>query len=356
MNADDEHTSPETWVSPETDDILRAAGAGNMPQASVAIFARWWQLETWLRELAYVELRSLYGSSWESAAAAAMGRQSQDAKFPHMASVDGDNPLAYLDYSQLLQLIEDHDAQLRYALLEPGTWNSRQDELKRIRHRIGHMRRPHRDDLSRLEQTLRDLERGAFIACASYNRRRTPDPKQHRDPITVGWIARQHGGARRLIEHADTIYDVSFALLTSRRPWATYPAELENAPGILWHAVFHLRRSEIDLKKLWREAHGISPLIVHLIADYPGHVEFTFSAMDDAPLIAKAIEHAFNCVLGSRRYGAREDPEDWDLWRQRMGAIDYRVQSGSGWSIVDETTLPLSTFGAGGGVEFAPTW
>jgi hypothetical protein len=29
-----------------------------------ALYARWWQLETWLRELAYVELRALLGTRW----------------------------------------------------------------------------------------------------------------------------------------------------------------------------------------------------------------------------------------------------------------------------------------------------
>jgi hypothetical protein len=151
-----------------------------MPEESLAIFMRWWQLETWLRELVYVELRSMYGADWDARVTASAGRQKQDAKYLHMSSADNDNPLAYLDYSQLLQVIEAHDAQLRYALLEAGSWAGRQEELKRIRHRIGHMRKPHPDDLARLEQTLRDLERGAYIACASYNDRWVPDAKWSR--------------------------------------------------------------------------------------------------------------------------------------------------------------------------------
>ena len=87
-----------------------------------------------------------------------------------MSSTDNGNPLAYLDYSQLLTVIAEHDDQLRYALLEFMSWDGQQEELKQIRHRIGHMRKPHPDDLGRLEQTLPDLKRGAFIACASYNK------------------------------------------------------------------------------------------------------------------------------------------------------------------------------------------
>lgn len=32
-----------------------------LPPESLALYARWWQLETWLRQLAYVELRARDG-------------------------------------------------------------------------------------------------------------------------------------------------------------------------------------------------------------------------------------------------------------------------------------------------------
>jgi hypothetical protein len=35
-----------------------------VPGYASALHARWWQLETWLRSLAYVELRSKFGSDW----------------------------------------------------------------------------------------------------------------------------------------------------------------------------------------------------------------------------------------------------------------------------------------------------
>src|SRR5260370_8810285 len=101
-----------------------------------------------------------------------------------MMSTDAENPLAYLDYSQLRQLIEDNWTQFAPALIHRPTWDGRQDELARIRHRIGHMRRPHQDDLSRIEQTLPDLERGAFIACASYNRANIPNSDKYNAALT----------------------------------------------------------------------------------------------------------------------------------------------------------------------------
>lgn len=76
---------------------LEATAGHWLPAESLALYARWWQLETWLRQLAYVELRARDGRQWDQAVLAASGRQSQDAQFRHMASTDTENPLAYLD-------------------------------------------------------------------------------------------------------------------------------------------------------------------------------------------------------------------------------------------------------------------
>ena len=59
----------------------------------------------WLRQFVYVELRGRDGRQWEQLVRAASGRQSQDAQFRHMTSTGTENPLAYLDYPQLQDLI-----------------------------------------------------------------------------------------------------------------------------------------------------------------------------------------------------------------------------------------------------------
>ena len=69
---------------------------------------------------------------------AANVRLEQDAVYTHMAGPDSDNPLAYLDYSQVVELIERLWDQIGYALFERASWQGHQVDLKRIRHRIGH--------------------------------------------------------------------------------------------------------------------------------------------------------------------------------------------------------------------------
>ncbi|MEU8977615.1 Swt1 family HEPN domain-containing protein [Streptomyces sp. NPDC048309] len=352
----------ESWLDSESYNALRAVVPNVVPAQSLALYARWWQLEAWLRELIYVELRALYGAKWLDKLRAASGRQTQDAAYKHMSTADSENPLAYLDYSQLLQVIENHWGQFEYALLESGSWNGRQEELKRVRHRIGHIRKPHRDDLGRIDQTLRDLEQGAFIACAAYNKRTLPSPKKFKDAMTVGWISGEHPTAQRLIRHADTQYGVGLEVGVSRRPWASWPEDLENAEGLFWHADFYSRDRAVDVRHLWNEIRGIRPLIVHMLVSHPHHVEFTFSSVDDSASTSDVLGACFDALLYSLRHGDRAqggvslDDQGLAEWRSRTDSIDYRIMSSSGWSIVSEDTIPISMFGTGGQVEILPEW
>jgi hypothetical protein len=72
----------------EVEGALEATTGHWLPPESLALYARWWQLETWLRQLTYVELRARDGQKWVDAVRAASGRQSQDAQFSQMMSTD----------------------------------------------------------------------------------------------------------------------------------------------------------------------------------------------------------------------------------------------------------------------------
>lgn len=68
-----------------------------------------------------------------------------------MDTSDASLRLAYLDVGNPLEAIEDQWDVVGYALLgDVAVWNARMSELKKIRRRIAHCRRPHSDDLSRV--------------------------------------------------------------------------------------------------------------------------------------------------------------------------------------------------------------
>lgn len=280
---------------------------------------------------------------------AASGRQSQDAQFHHMTSTDTGNPLAYLDYSQLGDLIEGNWPVFEPALIRRSSWTARQDELARIRHRIGHMRRPHEDDLNRIEQTLRDLERGAFIACASYNKRVNPSPGDNTDAVTAGWVCGQHQAAT-LIDHARHRYGTNVVITASKRPWAQWSGNLSNAAGILWHVGFAMTSRSADVSDFWHAASFATArsLAVHLVAEDPSNLSLTFAAADNDLAVADAIASTIETVLSISRPGYLDEDQQ-PQWQRRALQADYRVIHATGWDTIDETTIPVSVFGAGGG-------
>jgi hypothetical protein len=75
-------------------DSPRSARRG-VPPSALAVYGRWWQLETYLREVTYTELRAAFGTSWaKDAGEAAPTRAERDQINAYMASADADEPLA----------------------------------------------------------------------------------------------------------------------------------------------------------------------------------------------------------------------------------------------------------------------
>jgi Swt1-like HEPN len=150
-------------MDPTELDKLEQIVASGVPAESLAFFGRWWQLERWLREMAYFELRARYGVEWTAhLSPQATSRAGGDAINDYMATADSDDLLAYADVSVLFRLLEDHWDLFAGYLPGKRRWTGATDELRALRNRNAHCRRPHPDDVSRIEQTLRDVELGAW--------------------------------------------------------------------------------------------------------------------------------------------------------------------------------------------------
>jgi hypothetical protein len=133
-------------ASDEQIEILDGPLAGGVPPVALAAYGRWWQLETYLREVAYTELRAAFGLKWaEHLSRAATTRAERDQVNAYMASADADEPLAYADASVLFGMIKEKWDVFEPVLLPQVRWDGLVDELLTIRNRSAHWR-PHRDE------------------------------------------------------------------------------------------------------------------------------------------------------------------------------------------------------------------
>ena len=323
-----------------------------MPPQALAFYGRWWQLENWLREVAYVELRARYGVRWvEHLRGQVQRRLVGDQRNAYMASADDEELLAYTDVGSLFDLIDDNWELFEPLLLPRQRWHGRADELRGLRNRNAHCRRPHADDLARLEQTLRDLERGAWRFYSSYVDAHFAHA--NKDPVATAWVRGRHPTAQRLLGsgHAERKYETRFWLEWSARPWADepQPEQISGTRGVLWYARWSVGGHELNVADLWRqvERHDCAGrYLIHLLFEL-GSIVVTFAAVDDPHEVANAIGEVFDAILECARpfYGGA--PEDWERRSFRGAeALPRQVQVRGPFTVVDAHQTPFSLFGA----------
>lgn len=293
----------------------------NVPDTAVASYARWWQVETYIREIVYTEMRTKYGSAWtEYLPAGVPDRAERDLLNYYMASADAEDVLAYADARVLFDLIEDHWGLFEQILPPQKRWLGMSHTMLAVRHRIAHCRKPHRDDLSRLEQMLRDLETGAKIFYRAYASNR--DDFNPKDPVAKAWAGKHHEAAHRLIDHCERKYETRFHLTYSLRPWAEPDAQkmISGRPGTIWQATWVLGAREIGMSQFWNAIPKASrDLCLHLLLD-SFSVTATFAGIESPGAVADAIAQVFEAtILNSRAMRTEEKSDDW-LERVRADA------------------------------------
>lgn len=345
--------SDETSVPPE----LQAAWSNGVPLDVSACHARWWQPETWLRDLLHLELRARDGRDWAGSLEPRVEkRRSRDSARTYMSSPDASAVLTFSDTGDLLSIIDEEWDLVAPSLLPRVRWDGRVDEIRDIRNRVAHCRRPHPQDLQRLELLLGDLTSGAYAAAAMLNLHHAAD-KQRDDRLVDLWVRREHETARRLIDHAERQYDISFQLSASRRPWARAipdTAAISGTPGWLWHAKFYLSGRRLrSARHLWNDLTldgAVDDLTVLVISTSPHDFEVIFAAVDDADAIGDAIGRIFDAIAIESRPNTAESLEQAREanaeWAEELLRLDWRVRGFDIWSITDDM-LPIDVFGTG---------
>lgn len=128
----DQNASLDSQGQLAINDALRTG----MPSSALTAYARWFQLETWLRTLVHLELSARFGRSWIAHLDSKIAnRRHANAVNDYMLSPDEESLLAYGDVGALFALIDQHWSLFEPFLVAKVRWDGWAHELRGIRNR-----------------------------------------------------------------------------------------------------------------------------------------------------------------------------------------------------------------------------
>ena len=287
-----------------------------VPSMSLQLYAKWWQLERWLRDLVQLELQVRFGRLWENEISQSIitRRDNQGPALQYMPSSDDGNPLGFADFGNLTEIIAKHWSLFSYALPPQTRWHGTVDTLNAVRRRIAHCRNPHQDDLARVDQGLRDLQSGSRLCLTSYASRNWLDDSNE---IAAAFSDGGDKGGR--LKHAMRQYETSLHICVSTRPWSS-----STNIGTIYHAQFSCCDRSPDPEAVWEYLSSSEQLpdVIHLNFASFNTITLSFVPKDAAAGI-EVVDDALEAILTSQRHF----PDEWfENWVQRVQDLDYRVR------------------------------
>lgn len=292
--------------SKQIDDHL--ASVPELPQRVLSSYARLWQFETWLRRMVYVELKSRDGDSWGQSFGRSEHPRNSDKRFTHMPTPE-DDPLSFGQFSDLQKAISQH-WNLFLAYLPPKEiWEVKLQEVTQIRHRVAHFRRGHFDDLQRILQILRDIDRGFWTFCTSYN---DPDPvlPASKDPVTEQFAkydpfpyTEVEKGKWARVGIADPSMICSATVDVLRRPWAELVQPVCGTAGYLYDVRIAAREMRTyNYRQFLDQTKDFHSHVVHLCLDsLASAVRLTLPAVLGEQRIVSIIQRAMEVATNTVR-------------------------------------------------------
>jgi Swt1-like HEPN len=145
-------------------------------------FLRLYQLETWMREMVYLELKAYYGTEWWTEVEGlkrpnisghlAAKYRAKDSQHPHISTPETD-PLWFISFDTLLKIILHPNMWKRFSpyFTTKKILRSKFEEIAPVRNRVAHCRSLHAYDLRRVEQLMLDFDQRFWRFCTSYQDR-----------------------------------------------------------------------------------------------------------------------------------------------------------------------------------------
>ncbi|KYY51654.1 Swt1 family HEPN domain-containing protein [Vibrio parahaemolyticus] len=265
-------------------------------KSSLVLYARLWQLERWLREMVYVELKSKKGRNWFNFRTT-KNTYETDKAVTHIPTAD-DNPLSFSTFPELVKLIQNNWDLFSEYLPPKHIWQVKLDEIIHIRNRVAHFRAGHSDDIERLLQLMRDIDKGFWKFCTDYN---NPQPilPPERDPVSKKYIHLDPFSFKEIapnkwakIGTAPTGLRYIVSINYLRRRWAEKSEVIDGTSGYIYDVSIHLRENkQFEYSKFLAETSQFKADIIHICLDtFSSSIRVTIPALIGSEKVCKLID------------------------------------------------------------------
>jgi len=212
-----------------------------IPKNNFEIYARLWQLENWLKQMVYVELKSAYGDDWDKYVVLSHSPKTNKDSDSFRAS-EPLYPISYVSVEEINNTILKEWRLFAPYLPRERKWEVTAEELSDIRTELTSFRVGHERNLQRLEEILRELDNGLWQFCASYNDTYDLLPTDSLNHFFKGVDYRPVTHDLHWTRKDVTVRkgEIGVGLYFSKRQWQLeVPENKMGAIGFVYHAIYY---------------------------------------------------------------------------------------------------------------------
>ena len=318
----------------------------------VRLFVRLHQLETWIREMVYMEMKCNFADAWWAKCEGALRRagrnrfparkaMGKDKQHSHMATPEND-PLWFTTLDATLAILFDR---YLWSLFTPCLTTktlvqAKFDELKPVRNRTAHARAIHPDDLRRVENILSDLDSGFWKFCTSYNHVRPFIANRQSDPVFRHFADRMGGGYVEVrsgvwAEVANRVGMVmDMGLGYSIRPFSAGPRSERSARGRATFSVAHSTGRCFRTADVLTRTEGLHGSLLYIHIDsMEAMITVTIPSKTSTRTVIEILEQFYDACRGGIRGAVKPEAqvEDGDYMRWYDQHTARSVALGAEW-------------------------
>jgi hypothetical protein len=208
--------------------------------------------------------------------------------------------VSYSQLSKLAELVGKYWNCFAPYLPPRDLWDAKLKEVLQIRHRVAHFRTGHADDYARLLQFMRDIDRGFWTFCTSYNNAHPILPPS-KDPVTAHFLhldplpwAEVEPNTWGRFGSVDKSLVIGMTVAVQCRPWETWRTKVDGVSGFLYDLVLTAHDDrKFDYSRFLKQTTSFHFHLVHVcLATFENSVRFTIPALLGSAKVIEIVQEA----------------------------------------------------------------